>query len=105
MLKVIFNNGAYFPVLECCQCHRPIVLDGKTSHVNRRTAKVLFDKEGNTAFAHQLCDDESYPMWEPIDTFIFRLLHNTGLHGERLKRAMEFDAWGVGSNSTGGQRA
>jgi hypothetical protein len=113
MLKMIFNKGSYFPTVECCQCRRPIVLDGACSSVNRKTAKVLFDHDGNVAFAHQTCDDDSYPMWEPIDTFFFRLPHNTGLNGRRLKRAMEFDLWGTSAkksevmdvNPTGGDCA
>jgi len=98
MIKVIFNKGCYFPAVECCQCHRPIRLDGKRD-INRKTAKALFDRKGNVAFAHQTCDDERYPLWEPIDTFFYRLLHNAGLNQKRLSRCMEFDVWGTSARA------
>jgi hypothetical protein len=95
MVKVIFNNGSYYPTVECCQCHQPIMLDDNRSDINRKTAKALFKRDGTVTFAHQTCDDDSYEIWEPLDTFIYRLLHNTGLTQKRLKKAMEFDFWGT----------
>jgi hypothetical protein len=88
-------DGRYCPRISCAVCQQPIT--------EPTMAAVLFDMSAPDAappvFVHKgacmqreearIRNAGGFDGWEELSRWLISLLHNTGLHGEDLSRAVE----------------
>ena len=94
MIAIHMIDGRFVPLLTCETCGRRIE--------DPEMAVVVFDLHARARqiprFAHKgVCHDAAderirqaggYPGWNECGRWMMDLLHNTGLHGEALERAV-----------------
>lgn len=81
-------DGGMFPRLWCKDCGKLIEFSVPD---NGDDPKVLWNEQGELAFMHRDCDDDSYEYWEPLHTFFRHLLHNTRMTSKKLKETDVFE--------------
>lgn len=87
-IRAVYREGRFYPSLVCEHCDEKIEEAGK--------ANALWDPDyGEAFFVHKPCNrafESSFGerlWWEPLDSFLHRILHNSGFRPEEAKEKAE----------------
>lgn len=87
-IKAIYRGGRFYPSAICDHCDEVIEEAGR--------ANALWDRDsGEAFFVHTPCNmifEASFErrlLWEPLDSFLHRVLHNSGFRSDKARDKAE----------------
>jgi len=94
MIAVRVLDGRSCPVIVCDTCGRPITDPGMAAVVwdmtqqGDRLPSLVHKGACHDALDHGIKGEGGFPGWAELSRWFVDLLHNSGLHGDRLDRAI-----------------